>query len=276
MKKIICPTDFSTTANNAIEYASQLAKAINTELEIVNVQLLSPASPVLSGIEASKYAAPASATLKKMCDDINQTFHIPCSYKVEITSDTLDEAIPAESAEDSLIVMGTNGMDDLYQYIFGTNTYHVIKKTKCPVLIIPEGVIYTTIKNITLPWDYKCNSKSVYFQLKNLFGVFNPEITFLHISKQKTPVSDSVFRALKEEVYSCIGKEENVLFARLYSESPKEFANSIDDYMSDNKTDLLAIAYYDRGKLKNIFHGTIVKELSETAQYPLLVSHVAI
>ena len=55
------------------------------------------------------------------------------------------------------------------------------------------------------------------------------------------------------------------------SKYPETFAGKIDEYMNDSKADLLAITFYDRGALRNIFHGTITKELSKRAGYPLLI-----
>jgi len=274
MKKIICPTDFSEAANNAIEYAAKLAQKLNIELEILHVQLVSAANPISSGIEACEYITPTSKVLEKMCVDIRKTFSIPCNHSIETTSKTLEKAITGKSDENNLIIMGTNGTDDLYQYFFGTNSHHVIEKSKCPVLVIPEGVTYGTIKKIIFAWDYGHESKTSFFQLNDLFKANDVEITFLHVSKEKNPVSDDVFRALKEDVHSYFGYKENIAFDRIYSESTGTFPDKIDEYMNDVKADLLTITFYDRGALRNIFHGTIAKGLSEIAGYPLLVLHV--
>lgn len=274
MKKIICPTDLSPTANNAIEYAAKLAQKINAELEIFNVQVISAASPIASGIEVSENTATTAAILNKMQNEISRTFNISCKYNITTTTETLEKAIGKKATESNLIVMGTNGTDDLYQYIFGTNTYQVIRKSKCPLLIVPEGVNFKSIRKIVFAWDYSRDNKESFFQLKELLGIFNAEITFLHISKEKSPVSDDVFSALKEDVHSYLGEKENILFDRIYSEDMATFADRMDEYMDDSNADLLAVTYYDRGALNNLFHGTITKGLSEIAGYPLLVLHV--
>ena len=49
MKTIICPTDFSSPAINAIEYAAKFAPSIHVELKIVNVQLAIPVGVLESG-----------------------------------------------------------------------------------------------------------------------------------------------------------------------------------------------------------------------------------
>lgn len=272
MRTIFCPTDFSQAANNAIGYAAQLAKFTNARLEIINVQYLVAASPVVEAIEAIDNKAESSFTLQKICNEINDTYQIECNYRVEITEKTLEKMIVENtSGNNNLILMGTNGADDLYQYVFGTYSYQVIKKANCPVLVIPENVSFAPVKKVVLTWDYTVATNALYEQLNAIYGTFHPQIHFVHISREKTDVGDDVFRALQEGVYKYVAEKDTILFNRIYTKEPENFASAIDNYVTDQNADALAIIHYDRGKLKNVFHGAITKELCETAQYPLLV-----
>jgi len=274
MKKIICPTDFSSTANNTIEYAANLAQIMNAKIELLNIEQLSPAAPITSGIIARENNMSTASTLKNVCREVNRGFNITCYYDIETTSKTLEKAIRENSSEDDIIVMGTNGIDDSYQYIFGTNTYHVIKKSKCPVLMVPEGIKYSPVNKIVFTWDYSKDHKTAFFQLKSLMENFNPQITFLHLSKQRTSFGDDVFLTLKREVHNYLGNPNNVTFERIYTGDSEDFSEAIDDYMDKSKADMLVATYYDRGPLRNIFHGSLIKDLTEIARYPLLVLHV--
>ena len=59
MKKILCPTDFSGAAQNAIAYAAKLAHALDAQLTLLNVQSLFEFTPaeVVEGKEKSIKAA---------------------------------------------------------------------------------------------------------------------------------------------------------------------------------------------------------------------------
>ena len=46
MKKILCPTDFSDTAQNAVAYAAKLAQAMHADLTLLNVQSVFDFTPV--------------------------------------------------------------------------------------------------------------------------------------------------------------------------------------------------------------------------------------
>lgn len=273
MKKIICPTDFSPAAVNAIEYAVKLAQVLKTEIEILHVQILSTTNP-MPPLMASQNILTVSGKLQKICTEINQTFHVICNYKIEVTYSKLEKIINEKSAKNNLIVMGTNGTDNLFQFLFGTNTFHVIRKSKCPVLMIPEKVKYKEFKKIVFAWDYSRDNSASFIQLKEFLGTYSPEIVFLHVSKEKIEIGDEIFKAVKDDLVSHLGEEENLTYKQIYLESPDTIARKIDDFMADSKSDLLAVTFFDRGILENIFHGNIVKGLSESADYPLLALHM--
>src|SRR6185312_9854369 len=139
--KIICPTDFSEEANNAVEYAAKLAQVFTTKLLLLNVHQLPLVSSVALGEGISSSARESSAIaaerLKDTCNEVNKMFKVSADYEVDITTKSLSNALSAHGEDNTLIVMGTGGVHTLTEFFFGTNTYNVIKKAKCPVLFVP-------------------------------------------------------------------------------------------------------------------------------------------
>lgn len=273
MKKIICPTDFSAAAENAVIYAANLSQQLNYELEIVNVHLVPSVNQVSSGTMVSDYIVSATDILQKRCEDLKKEFNISCSYQLETTTEALEKSIGSIPGKNDIIVVGTNGADDLYQYIFGTNSYHILRKSNCPVLVVPEGATYKPFPKIVFAWDYSKDAKKSFSQMTDILGP-DPVTTFLHISNEKTQVSDEVYNALKNEICSEFGEKKNISFDRVFSDDPEFFPDKLSDYMDESHADILVITYYDRGALRNILHGSIAKRLSETMDYPLLILHV--
>jgi len=269
--KIICPTDCSSVANNAIEYAAKLAQIFNVELQLLNIQDLATVELARTGEYLSDDIMSTPEVLNNTCGEINKIFSIPCSYVTETNTDSLQEAITKKAGGSNLIVIGTNGVDDLHQYFFGTNTFNVIKKANCPVLLVPENAKYAKVKKIIFAWDYNSQNKLSLSQLGEFISVFHPKTVLLHISKQKTEIGQDVFRALKNEILSHLKKQTDIEFERVYSD---DISSSINDYMNKSKSDMLAITFYDRGIIRNLFHNVVMKKLSETAEFPILVLHV--
>mgnify|MGYP003519408592 CR=1 FL=1 len=272
MRTILVPTDLSDAANNALEYAAKIALAINGKLLIANIKLATDAEVTAEPLNC-RYIRTTTDILRDISESTQKTFSVPCNFVEKSTKQNLQKAIAKLSAETDLIVMGTNGTDDTYQYFFGTNTYQVIKKTKCPVFVIPEAVSYKSIQKIVFAWDYTRDNKAAFLQMNNLLEGFSYDIIFLHISHQKTIISDDVFDALKEEVCSSLNDVGNIQFKRIFSEEPENFSDKLHEFMEDSNADLLAITYYDRGIIPNLFHGNITRKLTEAVTYPLLVLH---
>ena len=275
IKKIISPTDFSKSAVNAAEYAAKLAQVFAAELLFVNVQKILPVAAAVSlgegiGSNVRENAQIAAGSLKEMSIETNKMFNISTDYEVDITAKSIEKVFSSIKPENTMIVMGTNGADNISQYFFGTNTYHVIKKTNCPLLLVPENASFGTIKKVVFAWDYSSKNKFSFSLLNDFMNAFNPNFVFLHISKHHTEISHEVFMALRSEIESVLGENSEVEFEQLFSENIPE---SINSYMLKSQADILSINYYNRGLIPDIFHGTVVKELSETAEYPILVLH---
>lgn len=211
-------------------------------------------------------------TLSDISLEVSKNFNIFCDYKLEVTTAQFENILTNSSGTNDIIVMGTNGVDNEYQYFFGSNTYNTIKKSNCPILVITENTTYGTIQQIVFAWDYNKESKTSLTILKDYINIFNPKIVLLHVSKNKTQISKDVFEALKEEIEPTEeGKTDiktNFEFKQIYSKNTTE---AINDYMITSGSDMLAVTYYHRGVIADLFHGKVAKELSESASYPILV-----
>ena len=270
-KTIICPVDFSEASLNAIEYAAKLAQAMNGELKILNVQSLFSEMVLAGNSEGStSRSVLTNNKLREISDETNKMFKISCTYDIEVTQASLHKTIAGKANENNLIVMGTNGIDDLYQYFFGTNIYNVIKKSKCPVLIVPEDVSYGAPAKIVFAWDYNSRNKFSFDKMEEFWNVFKPELVFLHASKHKTEISKDVFKALREEVIETIGNKSNVEFEQLYTD---DIAESIDHYMNESKANMLVLTLYEHSLIRNIIGHPVMQTLSSIANYPVMVLH---
>jgi nucleotide-binding universal stress UspA family protein len=267
IKKIYCPTDFSSSANNAIEYAAKLAQATSATLQLLSIQPLFPVIEATAGAKERFLVNEFEKTLEEMSLEVSKTFNIFCDFELDITSTQFEKVVAEKLGVGNLIVMGTNGVDNDYQYFFGSNTYNVIKRSNCPILVIPENITYGTIQKIVFAWDYSTKSKISLSILKDYASIFNPKITFLHVSKNKTQISKDVFTALKSEIDPELERTDYE-FEQIHSENIPE---SINDYMRSSRADMLAVTFYHRGIIADIFHGKVAKKLSENAEYPILV-----
>jgi nucleotide-binding universal stress UspA family protein len=275
IRKIICPTDLSQISINAGEYAANLARVFGAELIFMNVQRIIPAAAAVSmgeGIDsgARENSLRVAERLKDMCTEATRMFHVKARYEVMVTTHSFVKTLTQEEAQSTLIVIGTNGADNMYQYLFGSTSYQVIKNAKSPVLVIPENTTFTPMKKIVFSWDYSPKGQFSFSLLHDFRKAFDPEFVFLHVSKTHSELSKDLFRALCDEIETVLGKDKKVSFNHIYSD---DIPQSIDEFVRNTSADLLSLTYYDRGFPLNLFHGKVAKELSETTGYPILVLH---
>ena len=144
VNKILCLIDFSEAANNAVEYATRFTKEAGATLTLMHVDpvpflLLEDMNNSLM-IAYEKTHEEKPNQIENQCLDVNNTFGITCDYYLE--SSNLKHAVALKTGigkSCDLLVIGINGIDNLGQFYFGTNSYLGVKEVVAPTVIIPEG-----------------------------------------------------------------------------------------------------------------------------------------
>jgi len=140
--KILFCTDFSENSDPARQYAVEYAKAFGATLFIVHVV------DNLSGFpsEAAGFHRHLTEILAQMEEAANEQLRQvakECTDGVEDVKAFSRTGIPAQEIvkladEESvdLIVMGTHGWTGIRHILLGSVAERVLKKTKCPVLVV--------------------------------------------------------------------------------------------------------------------------------------------
>ncbi len=164
MTRILFPTDFSDNSFEAINYALTVYKDIECTFYLLNTYtppvyhteylIGSPGLIGLGDILQNNSATQLEELKNRLENQYNNPKH---SIVVRSAFNTLlgeiSETVEAEHID--LIVMGTKGATGAQEILFGTNTVHVIKKAKCPVIAVPPNFKYETPKEILFPTDYE-------------------------------------------------------------------------------------------------------------------------
>src|SRR5687768_7069803 len=146
MKKILCPTDFSDSSQNAIAYAAKFAKATDASLTLLNIQ---PApSPALTS-ESELVVGAVSERLDELSKEVRQFFKISCEAEVIQSARLLTDALVERAEDYGLIIMGTHGVNSLTEFFVGSKTYHAMRKSKIPAMLIPSDCIFSEITKVT-------------------------------------------------------------------------------------------------------------------------------
>ena len=271
MKKILCPTDFSDAANNAIAYAGKLAHATNCELTLLNVQSIFDYSPIDVISTAHSPAAIVARSLDSQCQEVVRAFKIVCNAQVETGFSRLSSVIREKANDYDLIVMGTDGADDLYQFFSGSNTYRAIEKTKTPVMIIPSGCIYSEIKSVVYAFDYLRERSLPLARLVPFVKALKCDLTVLQVMEEAySKDADDDLRELQFILKTMYSGDIDYHFDTIRS---SDVAASINSYILRNQPDLLALCSVNRNIISKLFHKSIIKNISAVCDYPVYVFH---
>ncbi|MGK0413970.1 MAG: nucleotide-binding universal stress UspA family protein [Polaribacter sp.] len=192
MKQILLPTDFSKNSWNAIQYALQLFKD-----QVCTFHLLNVYTPIIYQVQYFEVPMNQASLIDEIKESSNtqldnQLDKIKSEFKNEhhtfckISSfNTLQNEIEKRCRENVIdfIVMGTKGASGITEVLFGSNTVHIIKNAKCPVLAIPNDFSFESPQEILFPSDYEVDFKKELLQpIIELAALFNARIHILNAS----------------------------------------------------------------------------------------------
>ena len=275
MKKILLPTDFSDNSWNAIKYALQLFKKqkckfyiLNTYIPIVyNMEYMISDSNIYELDKVLKNDSTKS--LEELKLQITEEFK-NSNHSIELIS-SFNNLIPEireviDREEIDFVIMGTKGATGAKEVLFGSNTVHVLKNAKCPLLAIPENYVFDPIKEILFPTDYKIDYKSKQIKtITSITDIFKSKLNVLNVSYGYELSEDQEKNKSKLESY--IETTDHIF----HSVPDKDLQEAIDDFQRENHIDILIMVNNKHSFFENIFFKSVVKQLGFHLNIPFLV-----
>ena len=279
MKKILFPTDFSATSNNAFLYALKLAENLNAEVvtlhvyelpimdsNFINVPLYQVEvyqSLELNSFENYKDQIPV---LRQIAED-NKMEHIPISNIME-----QGELVPnilelVKLQHFDYVVMGTKGATGMKETFFGSSTASIMTGTNACVLGIPDGLRYSPITKIGFTTQFQDDDLKALHRVVEIAKRFGAEIDCLYVKTAANHVNE-----VRIANWELIFTDEKVRFHILDNNKVEE---TIIDFIEQNGISMLAMLNHRRGFWDRLFHTSLTKKLAFHIKVPLLVLHEA-
>jgi universal stress protein A len=141
IRTILVPTDFSTHADRALDYAGDLAKAIGgVKLEIVHVYQapLVELTPYHLALPLSVIEGVRDAAREQLEERREKLASAGVEAEAHLTEGIAAEAIVAAAADlnADLVVMGTRGHTGLKHVLLGSVAERTVRHASCPVLTL--------------------------------------------------------------------------------------------------------------------------------------------
>ncbi|MCO5238064.1 MAG: universal stress protein [Chitinophagaceae bacterium] len=277
MKKILVPTDFSSCAANALNYAVQTAKLFSLEINLLHVvdvtdRLFSEDEEVIP----EKYSALLIEAQKKL-DQTKASIAETESLEIRtfLREGEVDEHILSLSEEKDvdLIVMGTFGINGLKDRIWGSKTAGLTGKTKVPVMVIPYEYDWNPPHKALLATNQFEEDHKVLEHIRRLIGIFKLELhVVVFTDEDSADASLYMENSMNIAGYGKILQKElqtgSVVTSHL---SGHRFEDTLQDYISENDIDMVAMITYQRSVWDRIFHPSTTRRMSYHTTVPLLV-----
>ncbi|MDC6389008.1 universal stress protein [Maribacter sp. PR1] len=274
MTRILLPTDFSDNSIKAIAYGLSLYKNVDCTFYILNTYmppvyhteyiLGSPGQIGLGDIikEESK------KNLKELKSKLENEFKNPLHTFVTHSAFNMltNEVTQITEAEDiDLVIMGTKGATGAQEILLGTNTVHVLKNSKCPVLAIPQDFEYEEPSVILFPTDYEVSfTKEKLATLLKIVKEHRSEINVMHVFTQLKLNPTQIKN--RKSLETLLGN--NGLFHDVESD---EIITAINKFQVKEKIDFLVMIQNKHTFFERLFIEPTIKKIGFHVNVPFLV-----
>lgn len=274
MKRILFPTDFSPGSLAAFDYALELADTLGAEILCLHVYELAVldydgAPPYL----LETYAAFDLRQFENFRDQVpllreramqagkDQVVLHHLLLQGELV-DNIRQTIQKEAVD--LVVMGTKGASGFDEVFLGTTTVRVLGSTDVPVLAIPHGAEFRSIRNIGFTTRFKDEERNALKTVVGLAQTLGASVQVLHVDTEEEKASEVVI-ADWELVFR--GQ------ATFHIREQNDLEQAIFDFTVTQQIDILAMLHHRRGFFEGLFHRSRTKQLAYHTKVPLLALH---
>ncbi len=140
MKTILVPVDFSDATPGLIETAKKFATTFGSRVVLLHV---SEPEPDFVGFEPGPMAVRQTVALDlkgehEKVEALKASCGLSDVLALHIQGPAIEKILHEATTHGAdLIVMGSHGHGALYELLVGSVTSGVLKKAKCPVLVVP-------------------------------------------------------------------------------------------------------------------------------------------
>lgn len=184
MNRILCPIDFSTFSERALEYAMKLAVWYDAKLQVVHVMPLMPRSTANALAATSRHVTARNlhATIERV--------RLPGA---KVSAELIESAEPAarilEAADGfdaDLIVTGSHGRTGYHRVLMGSVVEALLHKSPRPVLTIPSHAeprpgSSITFSRILCAVDFSDPSLNALAHALSIAEEADGQLTLLHV-----------------------------------------------------------------------------------------------
>lgn len=277
MKAILVLTDFSNEADYVAEFAINLAITIQANLTFCHV-LEEDDHQNLESHLSDRYKTGYKKVFD-LSDKLEMFNQMVSSHKGNSTfipamdcivefgnfADTAAKIVTEQSID--FVIIGSRKTHSVTKFQFGSQTYSLPDKFKCPVLLVPEGSKFENLKTILYASDLPVNNKKALQFLTDLAKPFQASVKVGHIENKAQPV-----RVAEAITSDSLNHQLGRYYAKLVYQTLEDddLGEGLKRMIGKEKINILAMAHRKYHFREGGFHSSVSK-LMPGIEIPLLI-----
>lgn len=275
MKTILCPTDFSKSSENAVQYAIELARqyksrillmhayetpVIYTDVTVASVQIDFDALRESALKQLKKFYGKLLESAKDVSFELILQQGLPSARTIEL----------AIEKKADLIVMATTATSQVQRFLIGSNASRVLRDAPCMTLLIPPKAKFTGLKKIVYATDLSDENLIASAHVVEIAKMYKSEMVFLNIDNKTLVHDDTDLNRVTARIrhYVAYPKMKGFVCTDL------NVADGITYFLKHQKADMLAMATHHRRFIQALTNPSITKRVAYKTDLPLLVVHI--
>lgn len=271
MKTILVATDFSSAALNASNYAAAMASTIQADILLLHVYNL-PVNyneiPVAMNVEVLQQDA--ENKMNRLKEQLIQKADGKINVTTEIKMGLFFPELKTvcEKIKPYAVITGSQGTTAAERLLLGSHAVQAMKHLEWPLITVPPGFIFSSIKKIGFACDFEKVVDTVPVdEIKKLVNDFNASLHILNTGKRKEFKPELVFESgLVQEMLGNLKPEYHFITSDNTDEAILDFAEK-------NKIDLLVVLPKRHGLLDKLVHKSHTKRFVLHSHVPVMALH---
>lgn len=271
MKKILMATDFSEVAGNAAEYAADMAMAVNAELLLLHVYAM-PVSyyEMPPSVSADEILQNAETLLDKLQKELSSKTGGKITITTEARMGSFFKELEniCEQVKPYTVVLGSQGTTAAERILFGNHAVYAMKHLHWPLITIPPGVKFSSVKKIGLTCDFDKVVFSIPVdEIRTLVKDFNATLHILNTGKKSEFNPDVVFESgMLQEMLIDLKPEYHFI-------THEDVDTGIIEFADKNSIDLLIVLPKRHSLMERLTHKSHTKQLVLHSHVPVMALH---
>lgn len=275
MKNILVPTDFSSLSEYALEFAIQLAKPMNAQVQVIHLEEipLGDLSLHLSGEAGGSTISNDSLFNAQLFRSNKQKLiRIRREYNEEVTVNAFQygggflKGIKHYLDENNvdLVVIGTTGQESIQEFFSGNHTEQLIENIKVPVISLQDQQFHP-IEDIVLGLDIEDEkyTRKAFDKVKVICEALGSTLHIIDVTNSK---EDEQMMEMLNKIAKIAGLT-NYLVDVI---EDKDSKSALLDYAEGTDAGMIVVLSEAKGGLNRFFQHSFAASLTKKSTIPVL------